>query len=112
MAVAVLALAGSGGERHGVGVGQFRRRRRALLVALPAARQRLVDGGNVGVDALPQPLAGGCVCVVNATDCSALQQQTGHQTQWVFWGGGKENCLILIDGQWVPTSSWIVNSGN
>ena len=57
-------------------------------------------------------LAGGCVCVVNATDCSALQQQTGHQTQWVFWGGGKENCLILIDGQWVPTSSWIVNSGN
>lgn len=48
---------------------------------------------------------------VNAS-CNELAQTTGHPTQFSLLGGGGNSCLIEIDGQWIPTSNWLVNSGN
>lgn len=45
-------------------------------------------------------------------DCNALTKQTGHPTQWVFWGGGDYNCLIKLNDQWIPTSNWIYKTQN
>ena len=57
-------------------------------------------------------LVGGCVVSYNAVVCDQLGLQTGHPTRWVLLGGGDDACLIYIDGEWIPTSNWLVNSGN
>ena len=54
----------------------------------------------------------GLVFIIDSTSCSALAQTTGHETQFSLWGGGKDSCLIKVDDQWIPTSNWLVNSGN
>jgi len=40
--------------------------------------------------------------------CGELESNTGHQTKYDFPSG----CYIQIDNQWVPSSTWVENTGN
>lgn len=46
-----------------------------------------------------------------AYDCARLGQNTNHPTKFSFFGAGEASCLISVEGQWIPTDKWIVNSG-
>ena len=54
----------------------------------------------------------GSTYFVNKKICNSLEQTTGKETQFNFWGGGETSCLIKLDNGFTPVSNWLNNSGN
>ena len=45
-------------------------------------------------------------------DCHYYGVNMKAQTEFTFFGGGNNSCLVKINNVWIPTDKWILNVGN